>query len=64
MQNIDCTALPSLLVSGRASELDYLSAAEQTAALDREAFLLTCDPAELADAADFIALAIAGRHLV
>jgi hypothetical protein len=58
MQSIDCTALPSLLISGRASELDYLAPADQTAALDNEAFLLTCEPGELADAADFIALAL------
>ncbi len=58
MQSIDCAALSGLLLAGRASELDYLPPTGQTEALDREAWLLTCEPDEMVEAAEFIALSL------
>lgn len=50
--------LNELLAAGLMTELDYLSADEQAQALDREAFLATCEEDELTDAAEFLALAV------
>ena len=52
------TTLGALILAGTASELDYMSADEQCAALDRVEYLQSCSEDELADAADFIALAV------
>lgn len=49
--------LNELLAAGLMSELSYVSPDEQAEMIDREAFLLSCESDELADAADFIALA-------
>lgn len=50
--------LGSLFARGLGSELDYLTAEEQSDALDRVAFLQTCAADEIEDAAQFIALAL------
>lgn len=50
--------LNDLLSVGLLTELDYLSADDQAEAIQREAFLLSCDGEELADAADFISLVV------
>lgn len=58
----DGETLFSLLASGLLSELSYMSADEQAECLERAAFLSTCEPDEISDAADFLALVItAGR---
>lgn len=50
--------LNTLLAAGLMSELSYVSADEQAEMIEREAFLLSCESDELADAADFIALTV------
>jgi hypothetical protein len=50
--------LADVILDGMASELDYMSPEDAAAALDRAAYLKTCDEDELADAADFIATAV------
>lgn len=50
--------LGSLLAAGLATELDYMTADEQSEALDRVAFLQTCASNEIQDAAEFIALGL------
>lgn len=56
------TTLTQLLAAGLLTELQGwktpLSTDEQAEMIEREAFLLTCQPDELADAADFIALTL------
>lgn len=54
----DTRTLAALLLEGQATELDYMTADQQTEALDRVEFLATCEDDELAEAADFIALAV------
>lgn len=54
----DGETLSSLLASGLLSELSYMSADQQAECLERAAFLSTCEPDEIADAADFLALVI------
>jgi hypothetical protein len=54
----DPRTLAALLLAGQATELDYMTADEQSANLDRVEWLSGCESDELADAADFIALAV------
>jgi hypothetical protein len=54
----DTRTLVALLLAGQATELDYMTLAEQAACLDRVVWLATCSEDELAAAADFIALAV------
>lgn len=53
----DTRTLSQLLAAGQLSELSYLDADAQLESLQRETFLLTFESDELADAAEFVALA-------
>ena len=55
------TTLAAVFLDGLASELDYMTTDEQAEALDRADYLQCCDEDEdeIADAAQFIALAVA-----
>jgi hypothetical protein len=50
--------LAAVFLDGVTSELDYMTADEQAEALDRVDYLQCCDEDEIADAAEFIALAV------
>ncbi len=50
--------LAAVFLDGLASELDYMTTDEQAEALDRADYLQCCDEDEIADAAEFIALAV------
>ena len=54
----DTRTLVDLLAAGQATELDYMTLDEQAECLDRVEWLASCSEDELADAADFIALAV------
>ena len=51
-------SLAAVFLAGVSSELDYMSTDDRAAALDRVDYLQCCDEDEIADAAEFIALAV------
>ena len=54
----DTRTLVDLLAAGQATELDYMTNDRLAENLDRVEWLASCSEDELADAADFIALAV------